>query len=89
MNPEGLRFADEFVRHKMLDAIGDLALAGLPIVGAYRSYCGGHRLNVAALEELFADAANYVIVDGAAGRSSRYGETAARMSAAAYAPDMR
>ena len=45
INPEGLRFADEFVRHKMLDAVGDLALAGAPILGAYRSYCGGHRLN--------------------------------------------
>lgn len=89
MNPEGLRFADEFVRHKMLDAIGDLALAGLPIVGAYRSYCSGHRLNVAALEELFADTANYMIVDGAAGRTGLYGQTASRLSAAAYAPDMR
>src|ERR687890_921641 len=40
INPEGLRYADEFVRHKMLDAIGDLALAGAPLIGAYRSYCG-------------------------------------------------
>ena len=49
LNPEGLRYADEFVRHKMLDAVGDLALAGAPIIGAYRSYCGGHRMNVAVL----------------------------------------
>ena len=55
LNPEGLRFADEFVRHKTLDAIGDLALAGLPLLGRYRSYCGGHRLNVAVLSALFAD----------------------------------
>ena len=34
INPEGLRFADEFVRHKMLDAVGDLALAGAPLIGA-------------------------------------------------------
>ena len=36
LNPEGLRFADEFVRHKVLDAIGDLALAGQPLLAAYR-----------------------------------------------------
>ena len=48
INPEGLRFADEFVRHKVLDAVGDLALAGMPILGCYRSYRGGHRLNVKA-----------------------------------------
>jgi len=55
LNPEGLRYADEFVRHKTLDAIGDLALAGAPILGAYRSYCGGHRMNIAMLNALFAD----------------------------------
>ena len=48
INPEGLRFEDEFVRHKALDAVGDLALAGAPILGCYRSYRGGHRLNVMA-----------------------------------------
>ncbi|PPD46223.1 MAG: UDP-3-O-[3-hydroxymyristoyl] N-acetylglucosamine deacetylase [Methylocystis sp.] len=51
LNPEGLRFADEFVRHKMLDVVGDLALAGAPIVGAFRSYRGGHALNLALLEK--------------------------------------
>ena len=55
INPEGLRFADEFVRHKALDAIGDLALAGAPILGCYRSFRGGHRLNVMALEALIDD----------------------------------
>ncbi len=54
LNPEGLRFGDEFVRHKALDALGDLALAGAPILGCYRSYRGGHKLNVAMLEALFA-----------------------------------
>ena len=53
VNPEGLRYADEFVRHKFLDAVGDLALAGLPLQGAYRSYCGGHRMNVGVLDALF------------------------------------
>src|SRR5262245_4945913 len=42
LNPDGLRFADEFVRHKALDAIGDLALAGAPLLGTYRSVRGGH-----------------------------------------------
>ena len=43
LNPEGLRYPDEFVRHKALDAIGDLALAGAPLIGAYRSMRGGKR----------------------------------------------
>jgi UDP-3-O-[3-hydroxymyristoyl] N-acetylglucosamine deacetylase len=59
LNPEGLRFPDECVRHKMLDALGDLRLAGAPITGVFRSYRGGHALNVAALRELFADPANF------------------------------
>ncbi len=56
LNPEGLRYRDEFVRHKMLDAVGDLALAGAPIRGRFRSRCGGHALNHAVLQALFADA---------------------------------
>ena len=54
MNPEGLRRPDEFVRHKMLDAVGDLALAGAPILGAYKSSKGGHKLNAYVLKALFA-----------------------------------
>nr|WP_246716721.1 MULTISPECIES: UDP-3-O-acyl-N-acetylglucosamine deacetylase [unclassified Methylocystis] len=50
INPQGVRFADECVRHKMLDVVGDLALAGAPIIGAFRSYRGGHSLNLALLE---------------------------------------
>jgi UDP-3-O-[3-hydroxymyristoyl] N-acetylglucosamine deacetylase len=50
INPQGERFADECVRHKMLDVVGDLALAGAPIIGAFRSYRGGHSLNLALLE---------------------------------------
>ena len=53
LNPEGLRYADEFVRHKALDAVGDLSLAGAPIVGLYRTYRPGHKLNALALEALF------------------------------------
>ena len=53
LNPEGLRYTDEFVRHKTIDAVGDLALAGAPILGLYRSYRGGHRLNSAMLHSLY------------------------------------
>ena len=62
MNPEGLRSPQEFVRHKMLDAIGDLALAGAPLLGAYRSVRGGHRLNAHVLKALFADAEAWTTV---------------------------
>jgi UDP-3-O-[3-hydroxymyristoyl] N-acetylglucosamine deacetylase len=55
MNAEGLRYPQEFVRHKLLDAIGDLALAGAPMLGAYRSVRGGHRLNAHVLQALLAD----------------------------------
>ncbi len=54
-NPEGLRFADEFVRHKALDALGDLYLAGMPIVGLYRAFRPGHGLNNLAVRALLAD----------------------------------
>ncbi|MDE2578407.1 MAG: UDP-3-O-[3-hydroxymyristoyl] N-acetylglucosamine deacetylase [Hyphomicrobiales bacterium] len=55
VNPEGVRFPDECVRHKALDALGDLALAGAPIEGTFRSLRGGHALNLAVLQALFAD----------------------------------
>jgi len=55
INPEGLRYEDEFVRHKTLDAIGDLSLAGAPILGCFRSYRGGHKLNSLVLQALFSD----------------------------------
>jgi UDP-3-O-[3-hydroxymyristoyl] N-acetylglucosamine deacetylase len=63
LNAEGLRYADEFVRHKALDAIGDLALAGLPLLGVYRSSRGGHKLNHAVLSALMADPTAWTTVD--------------------------
>src|SRR5215470_7696588 len=63
LNPGGLRFADEFVRHKVLDAIGDLALAGAPIIGTYRSVRGGHRLNHAVLAALLGDDSAWTVVE--------------------------
>ena len=62
LNPGGLRYEDEFVRHKLLDAVGDLALCGLPIYGRFRSYKGGHALNALVLHGLFASEANYQVV---------------------------
>ncbi|MHC1999066.1 UDP-3-O-acyl-N-acetylglucosamine deacetylase [Methylobacterium sp. CM6241] len=89
VNPEGLRYADEFVRHKYLDAVGDLALAGLPIQGAYRSYCGGHRMNVGVLDALFADRANYTILEAAgARRETSRPEFGVGLGLAAFASDL-
>ena len=45
LNKEGLRYKEEFVRHKILDAIGDMSLLGIPLLGAYVSYAGSHKLN--------------------------------------------
>jgi len=54
MNKDGLRFNNEFARHKVLDAIGDLALAGMPIRGHFQGHCCGHALNNKLLQALFA-----------------------------------
>lgn len=83
LNPEGLRWSDEFVRHKTLDAIGDLALSGAPIIGTYRSYCGGHKMNVAVLAALFADKTAYEFVEAPARRE---GARDLRVAQPAYAP---
>jgi UDP-3-O-[3-hydroxymyristoyl] N-acetylglucosamine deacetylase len=88
VNPEGLRYADEFVRHKILDAIGDLSLAGFPLLGTYRSYCGGHRLNFSVLEALFSSRANYAIVEAAPRREPAYADLGTGVSVAAFAPEI-
>lgn len=62
LNPEGLRFTNELVRHKILDAIGDLYLAGYQILGAFYGYKSGHQLNNQLLRAIFADENNYKIV---------------------------
>jgi UDP-3-O-[3-hydroxymyristoyl] N-acetylglucosamine deacetylase len=54
INQEGLRFEDEFVRHKVLDAVGDLSLAGMTIVGRFMGMCSGHGLNNQLLRQLLA-----------------------------------
>ena len=55
LNADGLRFEDEFVKHKVLDAIGDLYLLGHPLIGAFSGYKSGHALNNALLRALLAD----------------------------------
>ena len=87
LNPEGTRWADEFVRHKTLDAIGDLALSGLPILGEYRSYKGGHRMNHSILVALFNDEDAFEIVDAPTARESRPIDLTSDISAPAYGPD--
>ena len=87
INPEGLRFTDEFVRHKVLDAVGDLALAGAPILGRYRSYRGGHKLNFKALEALFADTSAWVMVEAPQRRDVGRAEMPAGVAVPAYGPD--
>ena len=59
LNEDGLRYADEFVRHKILDAVGDLYLAGHPIVGAYVAFKSGHALNNKLVRALLADQASW------------------------------
>lgn len=71
LNPGGLRRSDEFVRHKMLDAVGDLALAGMPIIGLYKGVRAGHGATNRLLRKLFAtpDARRIVQVDRKLARS--------------------
>jgi UDP-3-O-[3-hydroxymyristoyl] N-acetylglucosamine deacetylase len=89
LNPDGMRYGDEFVRHKMLDAIGDLSLAGAPLLGLYRSVRGGHKLNHAVLSALMADRSAWCWVEAESPRRVRgHSEAAAGLIAPAYAPDV-
>lgn len=63
INPEGLRWPDEFARHKALDAVGDLALAGLPVIGDFRAVKPGHGLHRLLLEKLASEAGAAIEVD--------------------------
>ena len=93
LNSEGLRYADECARHKVLDVIGDLALAGLPILGAYRSVRGGHKLNHAVLTALMADRSAWRVIETETARRPRAPAEAGSgmvggMIAPAYSPDV-
>lgn len=63
MNEEGLRYQDECVRHKILDAVGDLYLAGMPIIGRYTGLCSGHFMNNQLLRALMADQDAWSVVE--------------------------
>jgi UDP-3-O-[3-hydroxymyristoyl] N-acetylglucosamine deacetylase len=93
LNTEGLRYTDECARHKVLDVIGDLALAGLPLLGAYRSIRGGHKLNHAVLTALMADRSAWRVIEAETARRSRAQAEAGSgmvggMIAPAYSPDV-
>ena len=93
LNTEGLRYSDECARHKVLDVVGDFALAGLPLLGAYRSVRGGHKLNHAVLTALMADRSAWRVVEAEPARRPRsYVESGAGMVggmvAPAYGPDV-
>jgi len=88
LNPEGARFSDEFVRHKVLDAIGDLALAGGPLLGTYRSVRGGHKLNHAVLCALVSNPGAWTWSEGELPRPARgHAELAARI-APVFSPEI-
>lgn len=63
LNPEGLRFTDEFVRHKILDAIGDMCLIGMNFIGNYEAFAGSHNLNHKLTLELLSNPENYEVVE--------------------------
>jgi UDP-3-O-[3-hydroxymyristoyl] N-acetylglucosamine deacetylase len=89
MNAEGLRFPDEFVRHKALDAVGDLALAGAPLLGLYRSVRGGHKMNHAVLTALMSDPTAWTMVEAEPVRRMRgHADVGASLVAPAYGPDV-
>jgi UDP-3-O-[3-hydroxymyristoyl] N-acetylglucosamine deacetylase len=93
LNPEGLRYSDECARHKVLDAVGDLALAGLPLLGIYRSLRGGHKLNHAVLTALMADRSAWRVLEPETARRSRTPAEVGSgmmggMIAPAYGPDL-
>jgi UDP-3-O-[3-hydroxymyristoyl] N-acetylglucosamine deacetylase len=90
LNPEGMRFSNEFVRHKVVDAIGDLALAGAPLLAAYRTVRGGHKLNHAVLTALMADrsAWTYVEMPQPVRRPRGHADLGAGLAAPAYGPDV-
>lgn len=77
LNPEGLRFSDEFVRHKILDAIGDMSLIGMNFIGNYEAFAGSHDLNHKLTVKLLKDPANYEVIELATAES--------KMMAKAYA----
>ncbi|MGZ3410350.1 MAG: UDP-3-O-acyl-N-acetylglucosamine deacetylase [Xanthobacteraceae bacterium] len=89
LNSDGLRYPDEFVRHKTLDALGDLALAGAPLLATYHSVRGGHKLNHAVLSALMSDRSAWTMVEApSAPRRVRGHADISAGLAVAYGPDV-
>jgi UDP-3-O-[3-hydroxymyristoyl] N-acetylglucosamine deacetylase len=90
LNADGVRFPDEFVRHKAVDALGDLALAGAPLIGAYRSVRGGHKLNHAVVTALMNDptAWSYTELEEPARRPRGHADLGAGFAVPAYGPEI-
>jgi UDP-3-O-[3-hydroxymyristoyl] N-acetylglucosamine deacetylase len=84
LNPAGLRYSDEFVRHKALDALGDLALAALPILGRYHSICGGHKLNAAVVSALTADRSAWTVIEATRERAGGHADLGVSVAVPAY-----
>ncbi len=75
LNPEGLRYDNEFVRHKILDAMGDMMVTGHNILGAYSSFAGSHKLNHELTVALLANRANYEIVSLSRNQSREFAKS--------------
>ena len=86
LNPEGLRFADEFVRHKIVDAIGDFSLLGYPILGHIKAFKAGHDINHKAVEKILASPDCWQLVEF--GKPSRMQQPLAIPQRRAYATDL-
>ena len=70
LNADGLRYDNEFVRHKILDAIGDLALVGYPVIGHLVAHRGGHELHAAFAEKLLQESDAWRVVESPAGEGA-------------------
>jgi len=74
------------VRHKTLDAVGDLSLAGAPFIGCYRSYRGGHKMNANALKALLSDPSAYEVVETSSARPRVAARDFIAVNAPGFAP---
>ena len=72
LNEGGLRFDNEFVRHKVLDAVGDMVLLGSPFIGIYESFAGSHHLNHLLTKKVLEDESNYEYVTLTQGAQPQY-----------------
>jgi len=73
LNPDGLRYPDEFVRHKALDAMGDLALLGHPLIGHFRAVKSGHALHLKLVRQVLADPTAHAVVRAQTRELERFG----------------